>query len=369
MMLWGNRTNDTPTQQILTRRNKVYDMKLKDSIEDYIGGLPDYVPGEYRPGYIKLASNENNYGPSPNVIKALRRVASRAQLYPYRDDELRLRLGDYAGVSMENIVIGNGSDELIDMSVKVFRGPVAGSYPSFGMYPLAAGSVGEAYTGVRLRDDFTFDGREFLRASVDSRLAFLCSPNNPTGIGIPDDELRIVLDSGRIVVLDEAYFEFSGRTRVGWLRDYPNLAIIRTMSKAFALAGLRVGYLIANADIVRAILKVKIPFSVNMMAQEAALAALDDVSYSKKCVKSIVRAREQFRKALSRRFKTYPSESNFIFADVTPSSSQQFFDEMIKKKIIIRKFGLFKGYPGDYVRVSTGTDKENKRFIDAVRTI
>jgi histidinol-phosphate aminotransferase len=328
--------------------------------------LPDYVPGEYRKGYAKLASNENNYGASPLVVKALRKASSKTQLYPYQDEEVREALAGYAGVEAKSIVIGNGSDELMDMLVKVFPGPVAGSYPSFSEYPIAAGAVGEKYVPVRLQDDFTFSAEEFLLDAPDFRLAFLCSPNNPTGLSIPDGQLRMMLDTGRIIVLDEAYSEFSGKTRVPWLRDYPNLVILRTLSKAFALAGLRIGYAVADPRVAAAMMKVKIPFNVNSLAQAAALAALSDLPYARRCVKKILKGRQDIYKALSSKFKAYPSDSNFVFSDVSPMTAEGFFDAMIAKKIIVRKFGRFKGYAGEYVRVSAGDDLENKRFRKAV---
>lgn len=338
-------------------------------MKPHVWSLPEYVPGEYREGYVKLASNENNFGPSPKVKAAVRSWAGRTHLYPYLDLKVREALADYVGVGSDCIVAGNGSDELMDMLVKVFPGPVAGSHPSFSEYPIAAGAVGERYVPVRLADDFTFDGETFLKEASDARLFFLCSPNNPTGLSISDGDLKRVLDSGKIVVLDEAYAEFAGKSRVGWLRDYDNLIILRTLSKAFALAGLRVGYAVAKPEAAEAMMKVKIPFNVNSIAEAAALAALDDRAYSKRCVKKMVKGREEIQAAMSKRSKAYPSDSNFVFADVSPMTAQAFFDGMIGEGIIVRKFGRLQGYPGEYVRVSSGTDKENRQFLKALKAI
>jgi len=341
-------------------------MDLDDYIKPNVAGLPDYVPGEYRPGFVKLASNENNYGPSPKVVKVLKEWANRTQLYPYRTDEVRQKLAEYAGVGRDNIILGNGSDELMDMAVKVFSGPAAGSYPSFSEYPIVAGAVGKKYVPVRLEDDFRFDAKRFLKEAADCRLAFLCSPNNPTGLSIPDDELQKVLDTDRIVVLDEAYYEFSGKTRLPWMKDYPNLIILRTMSKAFALAGLRIGYAIADPKIIAAFNKVKIPFNISSLAEAAAVAALDDLDYMRWCVVKILDGREKVYKALSRKFKAYESDSNFVFADVSPLTAQGFFDRLAEDKMIVRKFGAFKGFRGEYVRVSPGNEVENKKFEKAM---
>ncbi|MFH1055206.1 MAG: histidinol-phosphate transaminase [Candidatus Altiarchaeota archaeon] len=344
-------------------------MDVKDCIRPNVLSLPDYVPGEFREGFIKLASNENNFGPSPKVVEVLREWSGRTQLYPYRSDEVRGKVAEYAGVGKENIALGNGSDELMDMLVKVFEGPVAGSYPSFAEYPIAAGAMGEKYVPVKLGGDFTFDARRFLKEAGDCRLAFLCSPNNPTGLSIPDSDVKAVLDDGKVVVLDEAYYEFSGKSRVGWVRDYPNLIVLRTLSKAFALAGLRVGYAVADPIVVRAMLKVKLPFNLSSLAEAASVAALDDLGYMRWCVNKIVAGRESIYKALSSKFKPYPSDSNFIFADVTPMTSQEFFDRMVERKIIVREFGKLKGFKGEYIRVSAGTVEENKEFVKAISSL
>ncbi len=341
-------------------------MDIGGLVKPHVWSLPEYVPGEYREGCVKLASNENNWGPSPKVKAAVKSWAGRTHVYPYMDLEVREALADYVGVGCDGIVLGNGSDELMDMLVKVFPGPVAGSHPSFSEYPIAAGAVGERYSSVRLGDDFSFDAGEFLKGASDARLVFLCSPNNPTGLTIADDDLKAVLDSGKIVVLDEAYAEFAGKSRVGWLRDYGNLIILRTLSKAFALAGLRVGYAVARPEAAEAMLKVKIPFNINSIAEAAALAALKDIPYSKRCVKRIVAGRKAISRAMAKRFMVYPSESNFVFADVSPTTAQGFFDDMARKKIIVRKFGRISGYPGEYVRVSSGTDRENRLFLKAL---
>jgi len=344
-------------------------MSLKRFMKAGIMGLPDYVPGEYREGYIKLASNENNFGPSPKVTEALRALSDKTHLYPYRTEEVREKVARYVGVGKDNIILGNGSDELMDMLVKVYKGPVAGSYPTFSEYPIVAGAVGAKYVEVKLEDDFTFDGRKFLKKAGKSKLLFLCSPNNPTGLSIPDDELMPVLDSGKIVVLDEAYFEFSDKTRVKLLADYENLIILRTLSKAFALAGLRVGYAVAGEGVTRAMLKVKIPFNVSSFAEAAAIAALDDIPYATRCVERIVAGRERVYSALSKRFRPLKSDSNFVYADVSPMTAQGFFDKLIGKRIIVRKFGRFRGFGGEYVRVSPGTEEETEAFAAAIDSI
>ena len=341
-------------------------MDVSKALRPRVGSLPKYVPGEFREGFVKLASNENNYGPSPKVVEALKEWADKTQLYPYRGDELRGKLAKYVGCSRENICLGNGSDELMDLLVKVFKGPYGGSYPSFANYEIVAGMMGEDYIEVALEDDFRFDADRFNTATKNCALLFLCSPNNPTGTSISDAELKKVLETGKIVVLDEAYVEFCGNSRVSWIKKYPNLIVLRTMSKAFALAGVRMGYSVASADVTSALLKVKPPFNTNSLSEAAALAALDDLGYMRECVTKIREDTAAIYEALSKKYKPVKSDSNFVLCDVSPLSAQEFFDKMIEAEIIIRKFGAFQATKGNYIRVSAGTKGETQKFVEAL---
>ncbi|MBD3388549.1 MAG: histidinol-phosphate transaminase [Candidatus Altiarchaeales archaeon] len=341
-------------------------MNVRERMRPWIGEISNYVPGEYREGYVKLASNENNYGPSPKVVEALRQWSGRTQIYPYRGEELREKLAEYVGVKKENIVCGNGSDELIDLVVKAFKGPNAGSYPSFAEYPIVSRINGEKYTPVKLEDDFAFNAEKFLAGAGDCNLMFLCTPNNPTGLSIPEGEIMKVVESGKIVVVDEAYYEFSGKTVVGRIRDNPNMIVLRTMAKSFALAGLRIGYAVADPEVIEALLKVKPPFNVNTLAEAAAIAALDDIEYMEETVKKVKLGKEAIYKALKGKFKPLESDSNFVFADVTPMTSEEFAEKLLEARITVRRFGKLEGYPGDYVRVNAGTEEENMKFAEAL---
>jgi histidinol-phosphate aminotransferase len=331
--------------------------------------LESYVPGEYRPDCIKLASNENNWGPSPKVVETLREWAQKTHIYPYRNRQVRENVAVYAGVDSGNVVLGNGSDEIMDMILKVFKGPAAGSYPSFAIYPFISAVWGETYVEVPLEGDFKFNAERFNQRSKDASILFLCSPNNPTGLGIADDDVKAVLETGKLVVLDEAYAEFAGVSRAEWVRDYPNLIVLRTMAKAFALAGLRIGYAVAGEELAAALSRVRMPFNVNSLAEAAAVAALADIPYMRKCVNAINRDRDRIYEALNGRFNAVKSDANFVMADVSPMSAQQFFDRMLAENIIVRKLGRFRGYPGEYVRVSPGTAEETDRFLEALQRI
>lgn len=341
-------------------------MDVRGLAKPWVLGLEKYVAGETREGCVKLASNENNYGPSPAAVEAVREAMGSVHMYPYKDSLLSEKVAEYANVSPANVVCGNGSDELIELVVKAFRGPAAGVRPAFSGYRIISRALGMEYTEIPLRRDFGFDAGDFIGKNKGTNIFFLGSPNNPTASVIPKEDIERILDTKKITVIDEAYFEFYGKTVAGLIKDYPNLIVLRTFSKAFGLGGLRVGYAIAAEETSELLLKVRPPFSVNALAHEAALAALDDVEYMRKTVKKIVADRESYGKKLSKKLRVYPSYANFWLTDVSPMSAQEFFDRMLENKIVVRKFGNFPGFLGEYVRITVGKTQENEKLIKAL---
>ncbi|HHQ44668.1 MAG TPA: histidinol-phosphate transaminase [Candidatus Altiarchaeales archaeon] len=344
-------------------------MEVSDFEKPWIKSLKAYVPGEKIEGCVKLASNENNYGPSPKVTARLKDSLKNIHTYPYKTVEVEKAVAKYAKVKPENIILGNGSDELISLTTLAFKGPALGFTPTFPIYENATRMLGGEYESIPLNPDFSFPLDKFLEKSRKANLLFLCSPNNPSGTVLSEDEVKTVLESGKITVVDEAYFEFCGKSSVKLLKDYPNLIVLRTFAKAFALAGLRVGYGVSSPELIQSLKMVKFPFNVNYLAHEAVLAALDDMDYMNDCVKKIVAGREEISKRLSEKFRIIPSKANFILVDASPMTSQEFYDKMLEQKIVVRKFGKIKGFPGDYVRISVGTDKENKKLTGALEKI
>ncbi|MFH1788286.1 MAG: histidinol-phosphate transaminase [Candidatus Altiarchaeota archaeon] len=341
-------------------------MEAGDSVNPWIRNLKPYVPGQTREGFVKLASNENNYGPSPKVIAALRDSAGSVYRYPYKDDVVREKIAGYTGLGKENVILGNGSDELIDLLVKTFKGPSCGVYPSFSEYRIVSATNGMDYVEVPLAEDFSFPLTKFKAQTRESNLIFLCTPNNPPGNTISLDTIKEILDLGKVTVIDEAYYEFYGKTALDLLQEYDNLIILRTFAKAFGLAGLRAGYGLASPGLIDLIYKTKPPFNVNYLAQEAMLAALDDIAYMQGRVDDIKKDRKILLAKLSAKFKAFPSQANFVLADTSPKSAQEVFDFFLSKKMIIRKFGEFPGFPGQYVRVTVGTNRENQDFYAAL---
>ena len=329
----------------------------------WISGLDIYEPGKMQEGYIKLASNENNYGPSPQVVETLKKESERVNIYPYRFRQAREKIAGYCGVKADNILLGNGSDELIDMLLKTFKGPVLSFRPAFAEYRLVAGILDEEYMEVNLNEDFSFPAGEFISKAENAEVLFLCSPNSPTGGVISEEDIRKVLGLGKLTVVDEAYVEFYGKSVIPLLEEFPNLVVMRTFAKAFALAGLRLGYLVAGKDVVELLSKVRLPFNVNSLALGAGIAAIDSVGYMKETVENIKKDRKILFEKLAGKFKAFKSEANFVFADVSPMKAEEFFDRLMQEKIIVRCFGKFEGFGGEYVRITVGTAEENKRLI------
>lgn len=339
---------------------------IRDFVKPWVFGLEKYVPGEFRKGFIKLASNESNYGPSPKVVKAIKDYAGKSYIYPYLEGEVGKKAAKYAGVSEDCVLVGNGSDELMELVLKTFNGPVASFYPSYASYRIFPRMLGMDFSEVNLKADFIFPIDDFIRKTKACKICFIGSPNNPTGSVIDEDDLIKLLSEDKIVVLDEAYYEFYGKTFVKLAKEYKNLVVLRTLSKAFGLGGLRVGYAVGDSETISYVSNLKPPFSIASISEVAALAALNDLEYMKECVRKTVRGRERLYKELGAKLKVYPSKANFLLVDVSPMTAEEFFNKMLKQKIIVRKFGKFKGFKGEYVRITVGTEKENKILMEAL---
>lgn len=337
-----------------------------DMVRPWIRELAPYLPGKTIEGKVKLASNENNYGPSPQVINGLREAAPKVYLYPHKDRKVTEAIGEYCGEQPENLVVGSGSDELIDLTVKAFKGPVGSHYPTFVQYPAYPKMLGEKYIRSNLNQDYSFDAERFIKETEEANLLFLCTPNNPTGTIIEPAEVEVVVQTGKVVVVDEAYYEFWGKTCQGLVQDYDNVIILRTMAKAFGLAGLRIGYAIASEEVAAALRKVKPPFDVNNLAQEAAILALKDIDYMRETVGKIMKDRERLAKKLAEKYRVVPSQTNFVLVDVSPETADGFYERMLKAGFVVRNIGSFTGFDGNWIRITVGTKKETDRLLQVL---
>jgi len=344
-------------------------MRHTDYINEWVHKIAPYTPGRTIEGATKLASNENSYGPSPKVIAGLREKLPEIFRYPYKNVHVKEKLAEYCRVKPENIVLGNGSDETIELIIKALKGPVASHYPTFASYPICAQIHNREYLSSNLDPDFSFNVRRFIKETWKANLIFLCSPNNPTGTVIELHDIEEVAQTGKIVVVDEAYFEFYGITAKNLMLQYPNVIILRTMAKAFGLAGLRLGYAISDPELAEALKKVRGPFSTNYLAHEAALLALKDLDYMKKTATRIVQDRKAIEKQLAGRYRVIPSNTNFMLVDVSPMPVKDFYEKMLEQRIVVRPQPKFSGFEGNYVRITVGTSEENFALIDALGRI
>ncbi len=320
-------------------------------------------------GVIKLDGNENPYGCSPRA----RRAIARFSYYNYYPDpeqrELRGLLAAYTGVPAECIVMGAGSDELIDNILRLFIKPgdkVINCPPTFGMYPFSTEVCGGVVVGVPRKADFSVDVAAVGRAARGARVVFIASPNNPTGNVTPREDILALLETGLVVVVDEAYYEFSGETVAPLVGKYPNLMVLRTFSKWAGLAGLRVGYGMFPEDVALALMKIKQPYNINAAAQVAAVASLNDLDYLQGTIKAIVKERGRLMKRLqSLKWLTpYPSEANFILCRVGPEA-KAVWQHLRQNGIFIRYFD--NPVLRDCVRISVGKPEHTDAVIEALR--
>jgi histidinol-phosphate aminotransferase len=328
-------------------------------------------------GWTLLSSNENPYPPSPKVIESMIDAVFDINRYPESESELKSLLSQKHGLKPQNFVIGNGSNEIIEASLRAMRfdGRTSGvtSEPSFAFYPIASSIYGFETVRVPL-DALRINLRHVAdRLDEKTRVVFLCNPNNPTGTIFEErsfTQFLKALPPEILVVVDEAYGEFSDNPAfprsLRYINDYP-LLILKTFSKAYGLAGLRIGYGIGEESLISFIERTKQPFSVNMMALIAAKAALADECHLSEVLDNNRKGKAFLYDSLrTLDLELLPTEANFILIKVGPEA-ETVTKRLFEKKIVIRWLG---GYGlGEYVRVTVGTMTENKRLVDALKRI
>jgi len=322
---------------------------------------------------IKMDANENPYGCSTRVLKAL---AEYPHVNVYPDDgqqELRKMLAGYTGVDAGRLVAGGGSNQLIDLIVRLFvddGDEVINCIPTFDIYRFSTEICGGKIVNVERDAEFAVDV-EAVKKSINSRtkLIFLANPNSPTGNLIPEHDLLEIIETGIPVVIDEAYYEFSGETVIPLIDKYPNLMVLRTFSKWAGLAGLRIGYGIFPPEIAGYLMAIKMPYNVSVAAIIAVRESLNDLEYLQGRVKAMIDEREKLFTELSRIkwLKPYPSQANFIFCKVLEGSAGEIHQKMQNKGILIRYFD--KPLLRNGIRVSIGKPEHTEALIKTLHTI
>jgi histidinol-phosphate aminotransferase len=368
-------------------------------IRPLVRELHAYVSGEQPKikGLIKLNTNENPYPPSPKVLAAVKAaVDGRLRLYPNPTAErLREKLARLHGCQPENVIAGNGSDELLALATRCFvepafkggvpRRPNLGSRrtrpsetvqyftPSYSLYPVLADIHGAAKNALPLNPDFSLPSLHELKLGkvwdFRAALTFVTTPNAPSGCGCPTEELDELCRAHKgVVVLDEAYVDFAEENAMALALKYPHVLVARTFSKAYSLCFQRVGYLVGHPELIAALHKIRDSYNVNGLGQIAAEATLDDLPYYRANFKKIIATRSQLSRKLTQLgFRVLPSQTNFILVQPPRFSAEAWLQKLRARKILVRWFKPPE--VRDYLRISVGTAAEAEALVGAAKAV
>lgn len=360
-------------------------MTLADRVKPWVAALQPYVPGKPIEelerelgitGVVKLASNENPLGPSPKAVEAIRAALAGVHRYPDGASfRLRERLARKLGVEPAQLVFGCGADEILELVAKTFLGPgdeCVFAWPSFAMYPIVTRGMGATPVAVPLDADLVHDLDAMARAVGErTRVVFVCNPNNPTGTSVGAaafERFAAALPDDVLLVVDEAYVDFASRPdfpdAIAWVRRQPGTLVVRTFSKSVGLAGLRVGYGVGDPALAGWLERARHPFNVNVLAEAAALAALDDDEHLARTLRTNAEGLATLRRELGALgIPVWPSEANFLLAKPGPGA----YERLLREGVIVRPLGGF-GMP-EHVRITIGLPEENERLVKALRRI
>ncbi len=363
--------------------------KLNPLIRPLVHDLHAYVPGEQPKikGLIKLNTNENPYPPSPRVLAAVKAATDgRLRLYPNPTAEkLRAKLAKLHGCKPENIIVGNGSDEVLALAVRGFVEPGSKSKaqsakslvqyftPSYSLYPVLADTHGAAKNAVKLKPDFSMPSVAELKRgqqwSFKAALTFVTTPNAPGGRGYKTGELAKLCRAQKgVIILDEAYVDFANENALKLALRFPHVLVARTFSKAYSLCFQRVGYFVGHTELIAALDKMRDSYNVNGLGQIAAEATLDDLKFYRGNFKKIVSTRESLSRELTKLgFRVLPSQTNFILAKPPLFPAKEWLQKLRDRKILVRWFSAPE--VSDYLRITIGTPAEATALVKATRAI
>jgi histidinol-phosphate aminotransferase len=360
-------------------------MALASVVKPHIRALEPYQPGKPIEeverelgieGAIKLASNESPLGPSPKALAALQGALAGVHRYPDGASfALRRKLAGRLRVSEAQLVFGCGADELLELVAKTCLGPsdeAVYAWPSFAMYPIVVRGMGATPVPVPLRGDLVHD-LDAMRAAIGprTRVVFVCNPNNPTGTSVGKaafDGFVASLPADLVLVVDEAYFEYARRAdfpdALSWLARRSGTLVMRTFSKIYGLAGLRIGYGVADPELAGYLQRARHPFNVNRLAEVAAVAALDDDAHAERSRRVNAEGVAYLTRELSAiGVPVWPTDANFVLARIGVGMD----DRLLREGVIVRPLGGF-GMP-EHVRISVGLPEENERLVKTLRRL
>lgn len=340
---------------------------VRPRIKSISGYTPGYQPTE--PGWVKLNTNENPFPPSPRVLSALKdELTSSLRLYP---DPLAgsflQAVSEVYDIPTEWLIAGNGSDELLNIVIRTFLEPgdrVVSPYPTYSLYDTLCSIQGAELLFEDFPEDYSLP-----ELSSPAKLIFICNPNSPSGTSIPRSEIKALAESrSSIIVIDEAYALFADENCLTLVYDYPNVIVLRSLSKSHSLAGLRIGFGVANPKIIAQLIKVKDSYNLNRLSIVAGAEAIRDTDYTNSVINKVKQERAFLTAELRKLgFSLYPSQANFLFARPPSKPASVVFEKLKERRVIVRYF------PGrlttDYLRITVGDTKANTALIDALEEI
>ena len=352
-----------PVRRCIAEMDEYVPISTPEVLARRLGLHPDQI--------IKLDGNENPYGCSPRVRRALAEYDGFQRYPDPLQQEIRSLLSIYLGTKAESIMLGMGSDELIDYVLRLFLEPgdeVIQFPPTFGMYSFSTQICGGRAVSVPRGEKFEIDLEGVERALSDrTKVIVIDSPNNPSGALVSKGQLEWLLRTGRLVVVDEAYAEFSTETLVPLVEKHSNLVVLRTFSKWAGLAGLRAGYGVFPQGVIRELWKMKQPYNLNVAAEVAVRESLLDVDYLLSNVKKIVSERERLLSMLQSLdfLRVYPSQGNFLLCDLLEGNAEELVDFLARRGIIIRYFRKPRLF--NSIRISVGLPEHTDAVVEALR--
>lgn len=349
---------------------------MKSYMVSRYASLEAYTPGEQPQDmeYVKLNTNESPFPPSPKVVEAISSEEIE-KLKLYSDPEgkdLRDAIAKHFGFKRENVLLGNGSDEILTFAFFAFCAGEKCVFPdiSYGFYPVYAELVGANATVSPLKDDFSVDINDYMNTD---KTVIIANPNAPTGMALPVSDVEKIVASNpdNVVLIDEAYVDFGGESAVELVHKYDNLIVCRTFSKSRSLAGARLGFAIASKGLIADMNKIKYslnPYNINRLTLLAGKASIEDDEYFRKNVKTIIENREYTIWELKKRgFEVLPSYANFVFAKKAGKSGEEMYLELKKRGVLIRHFG--KERIKDYLRITIGTKAQMDALLQKLDEI